>query len=86
MTYRTLRPAGLALAGFGLLAALGACATPAASPFRVTAANDDTRLPVVVAAVVVEEDGPQVNQWGGIVPDAKPTTPVDDGGLGEIGG
>jgi len=33
----------------------------------------------------VPEDGPKVNQWGGIVPDALPTTPVDDGGLGEIG-
>jgi len=86
MTHRTFHPAGLALAGFGLLAALGACATPDASSYRVTAANDDTRLPVIVAAVVVEEEGPQVNQWGGIVPEAKPTTPVDDGGLGEIGG
>ncbi len=36
-------------------------------------------------AAVEPEEGPQVNQWGGIIPDAKPVTPVDDGALGEIG-
>ena len=84
MTTRTIRPAGLALAGFGLLAALGACTT--GQQIRVAKAMPGTYEPVAVAADVVPEDGPKKNQWGGIIPDAKPVTPVDDGGLGEIGG
>lgn len=42
--------------------------------------------PVLVAAALIPETrtGPKVNQWGGIIPDAQPTVPVDDGGLGEI--
>ena len=76
------RPAGLVLAGASLLAALGACATgPQVRAVKAQGAYE----PVAVVAAVVPEDGPQVNQWGGIVPDAKPVTPVDDGGLGEIG-
>lgn len=77
------RPAGLALAGIGLLAALGACTT--AEPITVTAATPDTREPIAVVADVVEEEGPRVNQWGGIVPDAKPTKPVDNDALEEVG-
>ncbi|MEZ6011707.1 MAG: hypothetical protein R3C08_07520 [Hyphomonas sp.] len=82
MKTRNSRPAGLALAGFGLLAALGACVTE--PPIRVVKA-EGANEPIAVVAEVVPEDGPKVNQWGGIVPDALPTTPVDDGGLGEIG-
>ena len=42
--------------------------------------------PVTVATALdtAEPEGPVVNQWGGIVPDAKPTTPIDNGALGEI--
>jgi hypothetical protein len=77
------RPAGRVLGGLALLAALGACA--GGSQIRAVKAPGAYE-PVAVAAVVEPEDGPQVNQWGGIVPDAKPVTPVDDGALGEIGG
>ena len=82
MTNRIFRPAGLALAGVGLIAALGACTSgPQIRAVKAKGAYE----PVAVVAAVVQEDGPQVNQWGGIVPDAKPTTPVDDGALEEIG-
>ena len=83
MMTRIFRPARPALAGFGLLAALGACVTE--PPIRAAKA-EGANEPVAVIAEVVPEDGPAVNQWGGIIPDALPTTPVDDGGLGEIGG
>ncbi|MCA8900176.1 MAG: hypothetical protein KDA53_02895 [Hyphomonas sp.] len=80
MTRRFFRPVGQWLAGTALLVSLGACAGGIRS---VKAPGYDQ--PIAVVADVVPEDGPQVNQWGGIVPEAKPTTPVDDGGLGEIG-
>ena len=84
MKTRTIRPAGLPLAaGLGLLAALGACAS--GQQIRVAAPTPDSREPVAVVAAVVPEDGPKVNQWGGVIPDAIPTTPVEDGGLDEIG-
>ncbi len=76
------RPVGRLLAGLTLFAALGACAT--AAPVSVVEAPG-AEEPVAVIAEVVPEEGPQLNQWGGIVPDAKPTTPVDNGALGEIG-
>ena len=76
-----IRPAGPLLAGAGLLAALGACQS---GPHYRAVQAPGASEPVAVVAAVVPEDGPQVNQWGGIVPEARPTTPVDDGGLGEI--
>lgn len=82
MKTRMFRPAGLSLAGLCLLAALGACAS--GQQIRVAAATPDSREPVAIAAAVVPEDAPKLNQWGGVIPDAKPTTPVEDGGLGEI--
>lgn len=76
------RPAGFLLAGLGLLATLGACqAGPHVRAMKAKGAYE----PIAVIANVVPEDGPQINQWGGIIPDAIPTTPVDDGALGEIG-
>ena len=84
MKTRIFRPAGLSLAGLGLLAALGACASSEAA-FEVTAPTADTREPVAVVADVEPEEGPRVNQWGGVVPDAKPVTPVDNDALGEVG-
>ncbi|KCZ50297.1 hypothetical protein [Hyphomonas pacifica] len=42
--------------------------------------------PVGVASSLdlTQTDEPGTNQWGGVIPEAKPTTSVDDGGLGEI--
>jgi hypothetical protein len=82
MNRRVLRPAGQLLTGLALLGALGACV--AADGIRAVNAPGAYE-PLAVAAVVEPEDGPQVNQWGGIVPDAKPVTPVDDGALAEVG-
>jgi hypothetical protein len=82
MNRAEFRPAGRVLGGVALLAALGACA----SGTDIRAVNAPGAYePVAVVAAVEPEDGPQVNQWGGIVPEAKPVTPVDDGALGEIG-
>lgn len=82
MKQRFIRPAGRMLGGLALLGALSACATGA----EIRAVNAPGAYePVAVAAFVEPVEGPQVNQWGGIVPDAKPVTPVDDGALGEIG-
>jgi len=82
MKTRIFRPAGLFLAGFGLLATLGACASgPQIRAVKAPGAYE----PVAVVAAVVPEDGPPVNQWGGIIPEAKPVTPVDNDALGEIG-
>ncbi|MBD3769668.1 MAG: hypothetical protein IE925_05915 [Rhodobacterales bacterium] len=82
MSRHIFRPAGRMLAGLMLLGGLGACA---GGP-QIRAVNAPGAYePVAVIAAVEPEDGPQVNQWGGIIPDAKPVTPVDDGALGEIG-
>ena len=77
--------AGRAFAGLLILCGLGACAT--ADPvmtYRV-AGHAEAARPVTVAVVpdMTEEDGAQINQWGGVIPDAKPTTDVEDGGLGD---
>lgn len=82
MNRSDFRPAGRVLGGLALLGALGACS----SGSQIRAVNAPGAYePVAVIAVVEPEDGPQVNQWGGIIPDAQPVTPVDDGALGEIG-
>ncbi len=83
MNRRLIRPAGRMLAGLALLGALSACV--AGEGIRAVDAPGAYE-PIAVAAVVEPEPGPPVNQWGGIVPDAKPITPVDDGALAEIGG
>ena len=81
MNRRLIRPAGRMLAGLAFLGALSACATGEG----IQAVNAPGAYePLAVVAVVEPERGPQVNQWGGIVPDAKPITPVDDGALAEI--
>ena len=82
MTRQMFRPAGLALAGLALLAALSACQLGPQVRAKAAPGSDE---PIAVVARVVPEDGPKVNQWGGIIPEAKPATPVDDGGLGEVG-
>ena len=82
MNRRFLRPAGQMLTGLALLGALGACV--AGDGIRAVNARGAYE-PLAVAAVVEPEEGPQVNQWGGIVPDAKPVTPVENGALAEIG-
>ena len=82
MSRHFFRPAGCTFAGLALLGTLGACT----SGSEIRAVNAPGAYePVAVIAAVEAEEGPQVNQWGGIIPDAKPVTPVDDGGLGEIG-
>lgn len=84
----------LAKRGFLAVALLGAlnvsaCALldnkPPVTTYKLLASATDVE-PVSVAAPLVARQtaGTQYNQWGGIVPEAKPTVPVDDGGLGEI--
>ncbi len=75
-------PVRLSLIGAAALALLGACATP--PPYQVVAPAPGAYEPVTTSAALMEETASQVNQWGGIIPDAKPTVPVDDGGLGEL--
>lgn len=70
------------LTGLGLLAA---CAGTAPASYSVTSPPEALQPEAVPAPLTASEpDGEVMNQWGGVVPDAKPTTPVDDGALGEI--
>lgn len=66
--------------------ALAACQTGPAETQISAAPASQTPAPEAVAASLIAEvrTGPRVNQWGGVIPDAKPTVPVDDGGLGEV--
>ncbi len=85
---RLAKRGALAVALLGTLN-VSACALldkkPPVTTYTLLAAAPDT-APVSVAAQLVarQTTGTQYNQWGGIVPEAKPTVPVDDGGLGEI--
>jgi len=74
------------LAGLAALAFVNACASaPTETTYAVIpAAALPEPVEVPVPLDMNETEGTQYNQWGGIVPDAKPTTPVDDGALGEI--
>lgn len=81
MKTRNFRSAGRLLAGLGLLAALGACASgPHVRALKAEGASE----PIAVIAVVVPDEDQRMNQWGGVIPEARPTTPVEDGGLDEI--
>ncbi|WP_291078887.1 hypothetical protein [Hyphomonas sp.] len=82
-----LLPAARLAAGFAALCLFAACQSPAPQTLVVEAVSPAQPVePVAVATQLdtAEPEGPVVNQWGGIVPDAKPTTPVENGALGEI--
>ena len=75
------------IAGITALCLFAACQSPAPQTLVVEAVSPAQPVePVAVATQLdtAEPEGPVVNQWGGIVPDAKPTTPVENGALGEI--
>lgn len=80
-----LLPASRTAAGLMGLCGLVACATNPAPTYQVSSHAEAAR-PVSVAVTLDSEndDGPRTNQWGGVIPDAKPTTKIEDGGLGEI--
>lgn len=66
-------------------ALLAGCASVPAEPV-ITQAVAAEPAPVDVAAPVSENtsEGMTENQWGGEVPDAKPTEEVGDTGLGDL--
>jgi hypothetical protein len=72
--------AGLA----GLL--LASCAAVPATPV-ITLASASEGEPVAVAVPVSDNpaEGMSVNEWGGEVPQPKPSDEVGDDGLGDIG-
>ncbi len=78
------------LIGGAVIAAMGLAgcqSTPEPKTTRYSvAAAERTPTPITVLIAVKAERraGPKTNQLGGEIPDAKPTTPVSDGGLGEI--
>lgn len=75
-----------AFAGMMLLSAceLGSRKPPVKTYTLLSAATQTAPISVAAPLVARQTQGTQYNQWGGIVPDAKPTTPVDDGSLGEL--
>lgn len=85
MTRTNFSAAGRAVAGLMVLCGLAACATNGTPTYRV-AHHAEAARPISVAVMpdVSADEDPQTNQWGGVIPDAKPTTEVEDGGLGEI--
>ena len=68
------------------IAGITALCLAAACQSQPTTLVVETVEPVAVATELdtTEPDGPITNQWGGVIPDAKPTTPIDNGALGEI--
>ena len=82
----------LKIAGLATLFALGACQstgeTEERRPFtRYSVAPSAQPLtPILVVSVpdIAVPTGPRINQLGGEIPQAKPSRPVEDYGLGEI--
>jgi hypothetical protein len=72
--------------GFTGLCLIAACQSQPAMLVVEAVAPAETIEPVAVAIELdtTEPEGPVTNQWGGVVPEAKPTTPVENGALGEI--
>ena len=68
------------------IAGITALCLAAACQSQPTTLVVEAVAPVAVATELdtTEPDGPITNQWGGVIPDAKPTTPIDNGALGEI--
>ena len=74
----------LLAAGAGL--ALAACQTAPADPVVELSTAAGEAAPLDVAAPVSENlsEGLSENDWGGEVPQAKPSEDVDDGGLDDL--
>ncbi|WP_290483080.1 hypothetical protein, partial [Hyphomonas sp. UBA3601] len=74
------------IAGITALCLGAACQSQPTALVVEAVAPVETVEPVAVATELdtTEPDGPITNQWGGVIPDAKPTTPIDNGALGEI--
>ena len=70
----------------GLCLAAACQSQPATLVVESVAVPAEPATPVAVATALdtTEPEGPVTNQWGGIVPEARPTTPIDNGALGEI--
>lgn len=74
------------IAGLTAVCLTAACQTQPTTLVVEAIAPVETVEPVTVAIALDTSppDGPVTNQWGGVVPEAKPTTPIDNGALGEI--
>ena len=86
MTYsKTVKTARWA-AGLAALCLAAACQSQPETLVVEAVAQAEPVAPVAVATALdtSEPEGPVMNQWGCSVPDAKPTTPIDNGALGEI--
>tara|TARA_R100000365_G_C2736272_1_gene65560 strand:+ start:1128 stop:1361 length:234 start_codon:yes stop_codon:yes gene_type:complete len=73
-------------AGLSGLCLIAACQSEPAITTYTATPQVQAYEPVAVASNLdlTQPDEPATNQWGGVIPEAKPTTSVDDGGLGEI--
>lgn len=74
------------IAGLTVLCLAAACQSQPTTLVVEAVAPADPVEPVAVATELdmTEAEGPVTNQWGGVVPEAKPTTPIDNGALGEV--
>jgi len=74
------------IAGLTGLCLAAACQSQPATLVVEAVAPAEPVEPVAVATELdtTEAEGPVTNQWGGVVPEAKPTTPIDNGALGEV--
>jgi len=74
------------IAGLTGLCLAAACQSQPTTLVVEAVAPADPVEPVAVATEldVTEAEGLVTNQWGGVVPEAKPTTPIDNGALGEV--
>lgn len=80
-----IKLAMMSIAVCGVLSVSACASGPSVTTYKVlTAATDTTPISVAAPLVARQTTGTQYNQWGGIIPEAKPTTPVDDDGLGEL--
>ena len=85
MAILNTKTAARLLAGLTSTCLIAACQSGTVS-YKV-ASHEEAAIPVAVAVTpdaTEKEDGMSLNQWGGTVPEARPTTPVDNGALGEI--
>lgn len=78
----------IALCGLISGFALSGCLSAPKQPKTIYKVTRSAQVPTPVAAAIYVSPpvrtGPRINQYGGEVPEASPSTPVGEGGLGEI--
>lgn len=78
------------IAGMGVILGLilSGCQSAPEQPKTIYKVTRSAQVPAPVAAAIYVNPpvrtGPRINQYGGEVPEAAPSTPVGEGGLGEI--